>query len=110
MPFTLEYEGTNENCEISADALLAKTKSPEILVLKFDNINYLLTNNLKYLETEKLNLMILLDINPITSNFSYEIESKSNFGSTYEFTLKLLFKESFTNSPTLSLSFSTIIF
>ena len=32
------------------------------------------TNNLKYLETEKLNLMMTVEIDPIISNFSYELE------------------------------------
>ena len=50
-----------------------------------------LTNNLKYLETEKLNLMMTVEVDSIASNFSYELELKSNLDSIYEYNLNLNF-------------------
>ena len=50
---------------------IKKTKSPDVLVLSFENIKYVAENNLKYLEVDQLNLIIYIEINSITSNFSY---------------------------------------
>ena len=82
MPLTLEYQSKIENCLIYIDASLSKTKSPDILLLTFSNIEYTDINNLKYLEKEQLNLMITLEIDTIVSNFSYELTHKSSYGST----------------------------
>ena len=58
---------------------MAKTKLSDTLVLTFDNIKYAAINNLKYLETEKINLMISIEIETIAnSNFYYELKQKSN--------------------------------
>ena len=82
LSFDLEYEAKTDECQVSVDVQLKKTKSPDTLILTLNNINYLTPNNLQYLEVEKLKLMMILQIFPISSNFSYELESKSNSGST----------------------------
>ena len=62
---------------------MAKTKLSDTLVLTFDNIKHAAINNLKYLETEKINLMISIEIETIAnSNFYYELKQKSNSLST----------------------------
>ena len=55
------------------DASLTKAKSPDILILSFNNIKYEAENNYKYLEIEKLNLIITAKIETISSNFSYKL-------------------------------------
>ena len=47
--------------------------------------------------------MMTLEIDTINSNFSYELEYKSNLDTTYEYNLNLIFENSFTNSPLLIL-------
>ena len=47
--------------------------------------------------------MMALEIDSINSNFSYELEYKSNFDTTYEYNLNLIFEDSYTNSPLLIL-------
>ena len=54
------------------DASLTKTKSPDILILSFNNIKYEAEFNYKYLEIEKLNLIITVKIETLSSNFSYK--------------------------------------
>ena len=55
---------------------------PNILVLILNNIKYKEVENAKYLETEKLKLLMTLKIESIDSSYSYELQPKSNYGST----------------------------
>ena len=57
---------------------ISKTKFSHILLLRFENINYNAESNLKYLEANKLDFIINLEINSLKSNFTYEIVKKSN--------------------------------
>ena len=52
---------------------MEKRKSPDSLILTFDNIKYAAINNLKYLEMDKLNLMISLEIETITNSNFYRV-------------------------------------
>ena len=51
-----------------------------------------------------------LHINSLDSNFSYELVKKSNSKSYYEYNINLNFDNSFSNSPTLIITFNSKLF
>ena len=100
----------NGKCEISLNPSIKKTKFANNLILKFNHIKYESESNLKYLEVNKLNWIIDLQINSIKRNYTYEIITKSISEFSYEYNINFNFQESFSNSPELIIKLNSKIF